>query len=63
MTIKINTKPGASQHIPRGEKIVEYSSPSGGGLIAFREDGEGHLVVDLYRHDPSVTIRVGEATG
>jgi hypothetical protein len=55
MAIKINTRPVAQKHAT-GETIVEYSSPSGGGLISFQEDGEGGLRVHLYRHDETVQV-------
>lgn len=41
------------------EKIINYSSPAGGGLISFQVI-DGKLVVELYRHDGTVEIRVGE---
>jgi hypothetical protein len=59
--IKVNTRPVASDYAAPGERIVEYSSlMGGGGLISFREV-EGRLVVELYRHDKTVEIRVGES--
>lgn len=61
--IKVNTSPVADSYSSRDEKIVEYSSPNGGGLIAFRLMEDGTLRVDLYRHDPTVVVVVGEATG
>lgn len=64
MAIKVNTRPVASHYSMSGEKVVEYSNAKGkGGLISFREDDEGNLIVELYRHDEGVIIRVGEATG
>lgn len=64
----VNTNPGANTYAGPGERIVEYSSPAGGGLIAFRvgrPDGARAdvLTVDLYQHDPWVEIRVGCADG
>lgn len=63
MSIKINTKPVASRYGVAGEKIIEYSCPSGGGLISFREDGDGKLIVELYRHDETVEIRLPHGEG
>lgn len=64
----INTSPVAGRYAGPGERIIEYSSPSGGGgLISFRviagQDGAERLAVDLYRHDANVDIRVGLAEG
>ncbi|HPW22200.1 MAG TPA: hypothetical protein PLE61_15475 [Vicinamibacterales bacterium] len=58
--VKITTNCAANHYTGSNERIVEYSSPHGGGLIAFRSDEEsGVLRVDLYRHDPTVKILVG----
>ena len=59
---KVNTNPVANNYSAPNERIIEYSSQSGGGLIAFRET-DGHLTVDLYRHDGTVDIRVGQPDG
>lgn len=56
----VNTSPVASKYAASDERIIEYSSPAGGGLIALRVTGD-RLAVDLYRHDPTVDIRVGSA--
>lgn len=58
---KVTTDPVANQYAGPNERIVEYSTRSGlGGLIAFRETDDG-LTVDLYRHDPKVEVRIGDA--
>jgi hypothetical protein len=54
--IKVNLKPVADQYASTGERIVEYSSAHGGGLISFRLTDDGYLVVDLYREDGTVLI-------
>lgn len=59
--VKINKNPVAGGYASPGEKIIEYSSPAGGGLISFKVV-DGRLTVDLYRHDPTVDIRVGKAS-
>lgn len=58
-SIKINTDPVANQYTNPNERIIEFSSPSGGGLISFREQGDG-LVVDVYRTDLNVTVLSGK---
>lgn len=65
---KINIHPFAQRYAASDEQIVEYSSTGGGGLISFRitgedEHGTPQLRVDLYRHDPTVTIVVGPGDG
>lgn len=62
MSVRINAQPVAQGYAARGEKIIEYSSPSGGGLISFREV-DGRVLVDLYRHDDTVDVRVGAPNG
>jgi len=49
----------ANKYAGADERIVEYTSRHGGGLIAFHETEDG-LVIDLYSHDASVDIRVGD---
>lgn len=39
------------------ERVIEFSSKYGGGLISFFERDDGKLVVDLYRLDPNVIVR------
>jgi hypothetical protein len=51
--VTINTRPVAQNY--SDEKIIEYSSPSGGGLIAFVLR-DGRLRVEPYRHDDTVDI-------
>lgn len=45
------------RYTSKNEKVIEYSSPSGSGLISFHEV-DGKLVVDLYQHDETVDIRL-----
>ena len=56
--VTVNTNPVAQRYAD--EKIIEFSSPNGGGLIAFREMGDGTLRVEVYRQDATVTVTVGE---
>jgi len=58
--INVNTSPVANRYAGRDERIVEFSSPNGGGLIAFALLDDGTLRVDIYRQDPTVTVVVGE---
>ena len=58
--INVNTSPVANQYAGRDERIVEFSSPNGGGLIAFSLLDDGTLRVDIYRQDPTVVVVVGE---
>lgn len=65
---RVTTNPVANAYTGCDERIVEYSIPHDskgaiGGLIAFRRLSDGTLRVDLYRHDPEVTIHVGAAEG
>jgi hypothetical protein len=45
----------ADQYSAQHERIIEFSSDKGGGLISFREFPEG-LRVEVYRADPTVTV-------
>lgn len=61
---KVSVKRGvADRYAANNETIVEYTAPGGGpgGLISFKTTSEGGLVVDLYRHDANVEIRVGKS--
>ena len=58
--IKVNTSPVADTYSGTNEKIIEFSSPNGGGLISFNLMADGTLRVDVYRQDASVTVTVGE---
>jgi hypothetical protein len=63
---RVNINPFANNYSAPNERIIEYSSKSGGGsggLIALRETDDGRLTVYLYRHDATVDIRVGPAEG
>lgn len=43
------------------ERIVEFSGSEGkGGLISIREDERGQIVIEVYRADKGVFIRVGD---
>lgn len=63
----INTSPVASHYASPGERIIEYSSEAGGGLVSFRvlqgDTGADRLAVHLYRQDQSVMITAGPADG
>lgn len=57
----VNTNPVANQYTSRNERIVEYSSPNGGGLIRFTVLDDGTLAVGLYGHDETVKISVSDS--
>ncbi len=59
MKPRVITKCVANAHAAANERIVEFSSSRGGGLIAFTEY-EDKLVVDIYRCDKTVEVRVGK---
>ena len=56
---RIITKCPANVYTGKNERVVEYSSDSGGGLIRLVE-AEGVLHLTLYRHDDTVRIHVTE---
>lgn len=57
--ISISSNPVANNYACSNERIIEFSSPQGGGLIAFTLT-EDRLTVDVYRQDKTVTVRVGK---
>lgn len=57
---RVNTNPVANQYAGPDERIIEYSSKAGGGLIAFRVTDDGKLLVQPYRHDDTVVITTGQ---
>lgn len=58
--ITLNTRQVANVYAGPEERILEFSSPNGGGLIAFRLHQDGRLLVDVYRQDATVEVRVGK---
>lgn len=59
--IKINTNPVADRYSGTDTRILEFSSPGGGGLISFVIIPDDQLSVHVYRHDMTVTVSAGEA--
>jgi hypothetical protein len=57
-TIRIDTSPVASRYASASGRIIEFDSPSGGGLIAFRMQDDGTLTVEPYRLDETVKVRL-----
>lgn len=53
----------ADHYAAPGERIVEFmdAETGKGGLISFTRTDAGELVVNLYRLDAGVIVRVGEA--
>ena len=52
---KVTINPVANQYAGPDERIIEYSSTAGGGLIAFRVVRE-QLLVQPYNHDSTVLV-------
>ena len=57
---KVTTRCVANQYAGHNERIIEFSSKSGGGLISFLDTGDGHLRVDVYRIDRTVKVKVAK---
>lgn len=58
--VTVTTDPGANRYAGPNERIIEFSSPNGGGLILFRVNDDGTLTVEPYRTDGTVTVRLAE---
>jgi hypothetical protein len=54
--VKISLNPVANGYAGAQERIVEFSSPAGGGLISFRLTEDNCLVVDVYHCDETVIL-------
>ena len=57
--ISVNASPVADRY--GNEKIIEFSSPVGGGLISFVITSDDQLDVHVYRQDITVQVTAGEA--
>lgn len=56
---KVRITQGPASHYERSaEAIYEFSDGTSGGLIAFERDNAGRLIVDLYRMDTDVLVRL-----
>ena len=53
----MNASPVADRY--GNEKIIEFSSPVGGGLISFVITGDDQLEVHVYRQDMTVQVTTG----
>jgi hypothetical protein len=42
---------------PNGEKVFNFSDGTNGGLVSFRHDSQGQLIVEVYNHDAGVIVR------
>lgn len=58
---RVTTNCVASRYTQKNERIIEFSSDNGGGLISFLATDDGRLLVDVYNQDSSVEVRVGGA--
>ena len=54
---KVITKCVAQQYAAPGERIIEFNSDNGGGLIMMYEWGD-ELRVDLYHLDKTVKVTI-----
>ena len=62
---RVLTKCVANAYTSNAERIVEFSNGARdetykGGLIAFRNLPDGTLLINLYRMDKGVTVRVAK---
>jgi hypothetical protein len=57
--INVNTRPVADRY--GNEKIIEFSSPVGGGLISFVITPGDQLEMHVYRQDLTVSVTAGES--
>lgn len=60
---RVNTKCVANAYTGKDERIIEFSSENGGGLIQFMERQDGSLHVHLYRLDPTVKVTFNHDRG
>lgn len=60
---RVITRCVANTYTNDRERIIEFSSDHGGGLISFFLRDDGTLAVDVYRCDPTVTVRGPAADG
>ncbi|MDP8971194.1 MAG: hypothetical protein M3N52_12015 [Actinomycetota bacterium] len=61
--IKVNVSPVADRYAAAGERIVEFSSTHGGGLISFTLTPEGTLRVEVYQQDDTVEVHARRKEG
>lgn len=61
--IKVSTSCVANGHAEPNEKIIEFSSPNGGGLISFQLKDDGTLNVSVYNTDATVMVQTPKAAG
>ncbi len=53
MKPRVNTRCVADRYAAPNERIIEFSSDCGGGLISLAEH-DGRLHVNVYNYDPTV---------
>ena len=58
--VKITLDCVANRYASTDERIVEFDSPNGGGLISFFLRADGSLSVVVYRHDATVVVAEGD---
>jgi hypothetical protein len=52
---RIGIRPADNGRYP-DEKVINFYSPNGGGLISFTMKDDGTLLVEVYRTDPTVIV-------
>jgi hypothetical protein len=52
----VTTNPVANRYTTGNERIIEFSSKFGGGLIALRETPDDRLLVSVYNTDATVDV-------
>jgi hypothetical protein len=56
MKPRVLTRCAANNYTAPNERVIEFSSKNGGGLISFRTSEDGNLDVHVYRCDSTVRV-------
>lgn len=60
---KVTTRCPADHYHGARERVIEFSSMFGGGLISFLETEECKLLVQVYRQDETVIVTASKEKG